>query len=299
MTESRQLFELELELPDDQLRDLPQRLIGFDRRYEALRRDLRMLVDADGLGKWSTKHHGRVLPIVQRAQDRYPLVIFHGDVGTGKTATAEAAADRLAREMRKEAWLFKLSTRVRGSGTVGQMSTLINQAFQIVIEQAGNARYSFLIIDEADSLAGDRGVGQSHHEDKVAVNTLIQKVDDVRRFAGRVLIFLCTNRFGALDPAIVSRAGRVEPFERPNDEDRRALFTLDCEGLELSSAGLSELVRVTGPDPRRSRIGFTFSDLRTRLLPEALARAFPNRPLTEKDLLEAASAIQPSPAVGG
>ena len=35
--------------------------------------------------------------LVASLGDRYPLIIFHGDVGTGKTATAEAAADALAR----------------------------------------------------------------------------------------------------------------------------------------------------------------------------------------------------------
>jgi SpoVK/Ycf46/Vps4 family AAA+-type ATPase len=91
--------------------------------------------------------------------------------------------------------LFKLSTRVRGSGNVGEMSMLINRAFEVVAREAGKAKLSFLIIDEADSLAGSRTMNQSHHEDKVAVNTLIQKIDDVRRYAGRVLVFLCTNHF--------------------------------------------------------------------------------------------------------
>ena len=94
--------------------------------------------------------------------------------------------------------LFKLSTRVRGSGKVGQMSTLLNQAFDVVAKQAGKTRQAFLIIDEADSLASTRDTVQSHHEDKVAVNTIIQKVDDLRRHSGRILVFLCTNRAGAL-----------------------------------------------------------------------------------------------------
>src|SRR5947208_2014159 len=76
------------------------------------------------------------------------------------------------------------------------------------------------IIDEGDSLAASRHNQQSHHEDKVAVNTLIQKIDDARRSGGRVLVFLCTNRFASLDPAIVSRAGHTEEFLRSNDQER-------------------------------------------------------------------------------
>src|SRR6266481_5523193 len=131
------LFELELDLPSERLRHLPERLVGFAQRFERLHQDLRLLVDFEGLTKWSKKHYGNLLPAVQIIKDRYPLVIFHGDVGTGKTQTAEVAADSLARELKKEARLFKLSTGVRGHGMVGQMSSQINQAFQVIAEEAG------------------------------------------------------------------------------------------------------------------------------------------------------------------
>lgn len=295
--ERAELFELELELPDAHLDKQEERLVGFAERYERLRRDLRLLIDPQGLETWSCRFYGRRLPLVDAAADRYPLVVFHGDVGTGKTATAEAAANALARELGRAAMLFKLSTRVRGSGNVGQMSMLINEAFQVVTKEAGKAKLSFLIIDEADSLAATRATDQSHHEDKVAVNTLIQKIDDVRRFGGRVLVFLCTNRSGALDPAIVRRAGRIERFDRPSDREREALLRLDCEGLGLSDDAIRTLVELTGPDGSGRPIGFTFSDLRTRLLPEALARAYPDRKVEARDLLEAARALRPTPPV--
>lgn len=289
------LFELELELPDSRLDERPRRLVGFAERYERLRRDLRLLTDLQGVEAWSCEFYGRRVPLVDSVADRYPLVVFHGDVGTGKTETAEVASNALARELDRPATLFKLSTRVRGSGNVGQMSMLINHAFQVVTKEAGKAKLSFLIIDEADSLAAARDTNQSHHEDKVGVNTLVQKIDDVRRFGGRVLVFLCTNRGGVLDPAIVRRAGRIERFDRPNDSERETLLRMDCEGLELSGEVIRELVQLTGPDGAERRVGFTFSDLRTRLLPEALARAFPDRKVEAQDLIEAARALRPTP----
>jgi ATP-dependent 26S proteasome regulatory subunit len=82
----------------------------------------------------------------------------------------------------------------------------------------------------------------------VAVNTLIQKIDDVRRFSGRVLVFLCTNRFEALDPAIVRRAGRVERFDRPDEAEREQLLRLDLDGLGFSDKIFRDLVKLTGPD---------------------------------------------------
>jgi AAA+ superfamily predicted ATPase len=296
VTEIAELFELELDLPDDKIAASSKRLVGFENRYQRLHRGLRLLADPEELRAWSRKFHHKELAVCDAVSDRYPLVIFEGDVGTGKTVTAEAACDRLAREARKEAMLFKLSTRVRGSGKVGQMSTLLNQAFDVVAKQAGKTRQAFLIIDEGDSLASTRDTVQSHHEDKVAVNTIIQKVDDLRRHSGRILVFLCTNRPGALDPAIVRRAALTEQFDRPTDQEREELFRMDLDGLSIKHQTVHELVRLTGP--RDGRPGLTFSDLRSKLLPDALCRAFPNRALTEDDLIAAAKEVRPSPVVG-
>ena len=265
-------------------------------RYQRLHRDLRLLSDPQELSDWSKKFHKHELALSAAISDRYPLVIFAGDVGTGKTATAEGACDRLAREEgRKEAMLFKLSTRVRGSGKVGQMSMLLNEAFEVVAKQAGKTRQSFLIIDEADSLASTRDTAQSHHEDKVAVNTIIQKVDDLRRHNGRILVFLCTNRAGALDPAIVRRAARTEKFERPNEREREELFRMDLDGLNIKDHTIQELVKLTGA--RDGQPGFTFSDLRAKLLPDALCRAFPSRRAHRRGFPHAAKEVRPSPAV--
>jgi AAA+ superfamily predicted ATPase len=290
------LFESELPLPDSRLKTQAKRLIGFKARYNKMRQDMRLLIDKEGLEQWSKKHYSTRVGLLDPLLDRYPLIVFHGDVGTGKTATAEAASDALARELGKEAMLFKLSTRVRGSGNVGEMSTLINQAFDIISKEAGKAKLSFLIIDEADSLAASRSGTQSHHEDKVAVNTLIQKIDDIRRFNGRVLVIFCTNRYDALDSAILRRAAYIEEFRRPDDSERRELLKLDCDGLGLDASVIEELVRLTGPQGL-NKLGYTFSDIRTRLLPEALAQAYPSRRIDRSDLVNAVSRVVPSPSM--
>lgn len=287
------LFEAEVPLPDPYFDQLGGRLVGFTERYDRLHGDLRLLLDPDGLVNWSKREYGRLLPLLEALKDRYPLMIFHGDVGTGKTATAEAAASRLTHELDREGMLYKLSTRVRGTGTVGQMSSLIGEAFNVITQEVGKRRLGFLIIDEGDSLAGSRAVAQSHHEDKVAVNTLIQHIDDIRRYNGRIIVFLCTNRFAALDPAVVRRAARREEFRRPNEAEREQLLRTDCEGVDLPDEVLKELVCLTGPDANNGT-GFTFADIRTRLLPDALARAYPERALEAEDLLAIARAMDPS-----
>ncbi len=289
------LFEMELELPDSRLANMAGRLIGFNQRYARIKKDLLLLSDPSAMEQWSKHHYGHVLPICNVFSERYPLIVFQGDVGTGKTAMAEASCDRLAREIGKPAVLFKLSTRVRGSGMVGNMSQLINDAFCIVAEAAGKQKYSFLIIDEADSLISTRAQEHSHHEDKVGVNTLIQKIDEIRKFNGRILVFINTNRIEILDPAVLRRASRIEHFDRPNDRERSEIIHMDCAGLGLSDESIKTLVDLTGTREGTRSIGLTFSDMRLRWLPEAFGSAFPDRKLEFDDLVKAAMVIMPTP----
>jgi SpoVK/Ycf46/Vps4 family AAA+-type ATPase len=295
-TPASELFELNLPLPDAGLDAVAKTLIGFEERFDRVGRSLQTLLEPTAIGDWAVKFHGPEQTVAALLAQRYPLVIMEGDVGTGKTAFAECASDRLARLTNREGQLIKLSTRVRGTGQVGQMSTLISQAFAEVEKLAGKSRLSFLVIDEADSLASNREAGHSHHEDKVGVNTLIQKIDDTRRLGGRLLVFLCTNRPGSLDPALVRRAGGRERFDRPDDDQRLAVLTHDTLGLDISDGALREVAAITGPDANGGT-GFTFSDLRTRLLTEAVLRAFPDRPLTDADLIAVANDMEPSPAL--
>jgi SpoVK/Ycf46/Vps4 family AAA+-type ATPase len=258
------IFDSETVLPDATILARQKTLLGFDARYARVRDQLRLLLSLDELGAWNKKHHGGKLALCALVAEQYPLIIFHGDVGTGKTVTAECVANRLVAEARTEdSVLFKLSNRVRGSGKVGEMGTLIVEAFEKVTRAAGKGRRAILVIDEGDSLATTRSEEHSHHEDKVAVNTLIQCVDDLRRFGGRVVVFLCTNRVSVLDAALQRRAAIIEEFRRPNDEERRALFAMDLSGLSLGETQISHLVSATGARDRQP--SWTYSDIRTRL----------------------------------
>ncbi|EGY8453179.1 AAA family ATPase, partial [Escherichia coli] len=231
MNQQNKIFDSETPLPDGHLLSRQKTLLGFDNRYSKIRNQLRLLLNLGKLESWGVKFHQNNLPICSLVSDQYPLVIFHGDVGTGKTATAECVANMLAKDSGAEdSILFKISNRVRGSGKVGEMGTLINQAFAEVIKSAGKNRRGILIIDEGDSLASSRTQEHSHHEDKVAVNTLIQCIDDLRKYQGRIVVFLCTNRLSVLDAALIRRAAVVEEFSRPSDAERLALFDMDLQG---------------------------------------------------------------------
>ncbi|MCK1513744.1 AAA family ATPase [Bradyrhizobium sp. 190] len=290
------IFDSETPLPSEALAKREKTLLRFAARYARIHDQLRLLLNVGGLGEWNRKHHGGKLAICELVAEQYPLVIFHGDVGTGKTAMAECIANKLVAEARSEdSILFKLSNRVRGSGMVGEMGTLIAEAFRKVIQSAGKSRRAILIIDEGDSLGASRAQEHSHHEDKVAVNTLIQGVDDLRQYGGRIVVILCTNRLSVLDAALRRRAAIIEEFKRPSDEERRQLFQMDLAGLNLPETQISDLVAVTGA--RGSNPAWTYSDIRTRLYPAALAKAYPQQALRFEHLKSVAAALHSSPVM--
>lgn len=290
------IFDSETVLPDQQLTLREATLLGFDNRYAQVANQLRLLLNAGELEAWNKRFHDGRLALSDIVADQYPLILFHGDVGTGKTVAAECMANRIVRESRTEdSVLFKLSTRVRGSGKVGEMGTLLAEAFRKVTESAGKGRRAILVIDEGDSLAAARSQEHSHHEDKVAVNTLIQGIDGLRRFQGRVVTFLCTNRLGAIDPALQRRAAIVQEFQRPTPDERKQLFAMDLASLELDPTQVKALVDATGS--REVGPPWTFSDIRTRLYPAAIARAFPDSSLRIDHLLAAAAVLKPSPVL--
>ncbi|TFW16903.1 AAA family ATPase [Massilia arenosa] len=293
------VFEAQTVLPDSYLTQQAERLLGFEPRYQRIRKQLQLMLQADDLERWSNKHHGKKLAVVNLLAEQYPLAIFHGDVGTGKTANAEAIANRLARDARVEdAILFKLSNKVRGTGKVGEMGSLIADAFAEITKAIGTGKgRAFLIIDEGDSLGASRSQEHSHHEDKVGVNTLIQAIDNLRKHGGRIFAILCTNRLAALDAAVVRRASIVEEFTRPSDMERQELFAKDLADMGISATEIGRLVKATGA--KDDKPSWTYSDIRTRLYPAAVALAFPDSALKIEHFHEAATKLQPSPVMAG
>ena len=289
-------FEYGAELPNRAFDEEAATLLGFDTRYSRVEKQLRLLTDAETLRPWaSAKYKGKIPRIFALIGGQYPLFVLEGDVGTGKTAFAKCAASRICKALNREGQFFALSTRVRGSGRVGEASTRINEAFVYITSQLGRNRLVFLLIDEADSLLTSRSDEHNHLEDRVAVNTIIQKVDDLRQHGGRLVVLLATNRIDTLDPAILRRIALRETFERPNDADRIALLTHDLAGLGLTDAVIRAAAKQTGS--HNGSPGYTYSDFRTRLLPRIVANAYPDHAISAADVAEAISSIKPSPAI--
>jgi AAA+ superfamily predicted ATPase len=298
-------FEVERKYPDENAWAWYERLVGLDQQKNDLLIKLEMLLYPEKVAAWSRKHHGnRVLQICELERNLVPLLLFEGDVGTGKTALAETVGDALARKAggKGHVHLLKINTQIRGTGLVGEMSDLIAQAFVQAEARAKALKGEplLLLMDEADALAASRDTQQMHHEDKAGLNTLLQRLNNLRLTRLPLAVIFITNRPDALDPAIRRRAALSLNFPRPSDEVRAEIIKTSLPELSLKPTQIAEVVRLTSEkEPKNKGVPFTSSDITDRLLTSALREAYThNRALRFEDILDQARRLAPSPRMG-
>jgi AAA+ superfamily predicted ATPase len=295
------LFEPRLTYPDFEPKERLARLVGVDDQKARLTKILSLLIHPKGLRDWAAKHHPSATGLLSLVQNRPPLVILAGDVGSGKTELAETIGDAVARQEGIDITLFPLSLSTRGQGRVGEMTQLISAAFEHAINEAtslksahGKARGGvILLIDEADALAQSREAAQMHHEDRAGVNAFIRGINRFGNGALPGAVIMCTNRLGALDPAIQRRAADILTFERPTSLQRKFILKNALQGTGFHEHDIDALVVSTGATKDRS-YGYTFSDLTQRLLPAIVLDAYPNTGIHPKRALEIAKHILPT-----
>lgn len=290
-----EIFDNIITLPSSEVQKQTESLIGFQSKFDRIYNNLKLLLDQGSLSDWSKKYHKVDLPIISQLKDKYPLIILAGDAGTGKTISATSIADKMTRELGKEGYFLKLSTRVRGEGLHGEMGKLVNDAFLELKKQAGKRRLAFLLIDEADAIATTRATGQMHQEEKAAVNTLIQKIDEIREMDGRAILFMSTNRLHFIDEAILRRAAIILEFKRPTENEYKELYSQSLNGVNLKDEELCELAKLSMKE--NESIGYSFSDVRLKVLPEAVAMAYPDKPLSFDLIKETINNVKPSPEI--
>lgn len=300
MSTQDDLFLPVINLPEEVRAERYRRLVGLDDVKARLRTEALLLTDPEQLQTWSRRHYGRPVPALTLFADRAPLFVFAGDVGSGKSALAESFGGDLANTLGKPVRLYRLKLSTRGSGLVGEMTTLIGDAFEHLHAEGKRARNPrgvtsvlILVIDEADALAQSRDGSQMHHEDRAGVDALLAGIDSLATSRVPVLVVLCTNRAAALDPAVLRRAAARFDFPRPDAQQRAEVLRQATAGMGIQAATIADLVERTGP--RQDRPGYTYSDLTQRLIPAAVLTAFPDQPVDSAVLLATADALAPTP----
>jgi len=296
------LFERRITYPDVDLKDRLARLVGIDDHKERLTKILSLLVNPQGLEKWAEKNHPAAGDIVNTVLRRPPLVVLAGDVGSGKSELAETIGDAVARQEKIEITLFPLSLSTRGEGRVGEMTQLLSTAFDYTVSEASKLKNAsghirgavILLVDEADALAQSRETAQMHHEDRAGVNAFIRGIGRIGNGRLPAAVIMCTNRLGALDPAVKRRAADILTFARPDESQRYAVLHTPLKQLGFSQSHISGMVAATGGQNGRP-YGFTFSDLTQRLLPAIVLDAYPTDSVDPVRALRIAQAMIPTP----
>ena len=160
-------------------------------------------------------------------------LLFHGPPGTGKTHCIRYL-----------------------SGQLADHTTLLITAEQVGLlpEYMALARLlqpALVVIEDADLIARERSQ-MDHACEEVMLNRLLNELDGLRERAD-VFFVLTTNRPAMLEPALVSRPGRIDQaieFPLPDKRLRQRLIALYACGLSLSEPLMQHLAtRTEGGSP--------------------------------------------------
>ena len=286
-------------LPNSNAAQRLAHLVGLDEHVATLTRDLSLIFDPQLVEDWSQECYGRQLPVIEWARDVVPLIVFQGDVGTGKTELAETIGHRVAEQGGFGIHLVKMNTQVRGTGYVGEMGTLIAESFKAVERLwQKEAEPVLFVIDEADSVLTNRAFERHHHEDKSGVNTILQHLDRFRDGKAQVAVIAITNRSHVLDPALRRRATSVLTFTRPSVEGITALIRKLFRGA-LTDSDFDALAHAAATHCNNAgKVPLTYSDITLRFAIPALREAVWQREKLNADaLVNALEALEPTPRV--
>lgn len=132
------LFGQIVELPDPYAQERFAALVGIDDVKDRLVTEATILLDPEIVERWSKSHHGHMSVAAAEVSHRTPLIVLGGDVGTGKTEVAETFGDSVARSMKVDITLYPLALSARGKGAVGEMTSLLTEAFAEVRKSASS-----------------------------------------------------------------------------------------------------------------------------------------------------------------
>lgn len=155
-------------------------------------------------------------------------LLFYGPPGTGKTYTIHYLASQLKNH----------TTLLVTAEQVG----LLGEYFRL----ARFLQPSLMVIEDVDLIARERTHMHSPGEE-VLLNKLLNEMDGLQEDA-EVLLILTTNRPEQIEPALVSRPGRIDQaieFPLPDDEGRSKLAKLYARELEISEEVLETVVSRT------------------------------------------------------
>jgi|SRR5947209_28740 len=271
-------------------------LVGIPKQ-DVLARVTASLRDPQWLHEWSSKTFGRAVRGIRLVIERPPLILLHGEPGTGKSALAHVLPDLAALDLKEEVLFVELNERIRGRGIHGLAGANLLQVTDSIARAAARVGTPAIVfLDEAEALASTRAgtdLGSGAQENVALVDALIVSIDRSRRKTDARLVFiLATNLLPRIDAAILRRA-EAFAFQRPDRAARRELLTRWLDGFGLTASDVEDIEG--GLD--RHEPAPTASDVLFGVIAPAITRAaVARRRVTSDELTLLAIQLAPTPS---
>ncbi|KAH7391968.1 P-loop containing nucleoside triphosphate hydrolase protein [Pyrenochaeta sp. MPI-SDFR-AT-0127] len=209
---------------------------AFDRLWESLiygdpvgELTLRTLIRAVRL-RWDN-------PIAWQRSSWQNTVLFHGSPGSGKTALAQALAQRLSirlSNMFPTTKLLQINAHTAFSHYFGETTKKIGRLFDSITDLASDGTPLMIVIfDEVETVAGSREQALQKNEPVDAIratNEILRGLDKCRKHSN-IIFFFTSNFISSLDPAFVDRCCIEEEISTPTTECAFEILRMEMNDL--------------------------------------------------------------------